>query len=88
MEHLRDVPDPPFKLLCRQPPRMQRKRHVIVNGEVRIENVRLKNEGDIARRRGFIVDRDTVQVDFAFFGFIQTGDAAECRRLPRAGLPE
>ena len=67
---------------------MQRERHVLVNGKVRIEDVRLKHKGDIARRGRFIVDSDIVQIDLAFFRFVQTGDAAERRRLPRACLSE
>ena len=50
--------------------------------------MRLENESDIAFRRGFIVDTHIVQIDRAFFGFVQSSDTAERRCFSCARLSE
>ena len=86
MKHLCNISDTSIDFLCGELSRMQWKRHILVNTEVWIEDMRLEDESDIAFGGGFVVDTHIVQIDCAFFGFVQSGDAAKRRRFPGTRL--
>ena len=60
MEHLRNISDAPIDFLGRKSSRMQRERHILVDAQMRIEDMRLEDESDVAFCWGFIADADTV----------------------------
>ena len=67
---------------------MQGERHVLVNAQVWIEDMRLENEGDIAFGRRFVVNTNVIQVDSAFFGFVQPSDTTKRSRFSGTRLTE
>ena len=59
--------------------KLQAKGHVVENGHMRIERVRLENHRDIAVFRRNVVDDAVANQDLAFADFFQTGQATQRR---------
>ena len=63
----------------------QRKRNVLVGGQMRIEGEQLEHEGDIAVGRLTALHRLSVDQNLAAVDFLQAGDGAQRRGLAAAG---
>ena len=68
--------------------RAQRKREIVVNGEVRIKRILLKNECDIARPRRIAGNVTAVDRNRTRIGTLETGNQPECRGLAGAARPQ
>ena len=88
MQHPRDVSDASVNLLTGKLSRMERERHVLINTQMWIEDMRLEDESDIAFCGSFIVNADPVQVDRPFFGFVQACDTPQRRGFSGTRLSE
>ena len=64
--------------------RAQRKSEIVVNGQVRIKRILLKDESDIARSRRIARDVAAVDGDRACVGTLETGNQAQRRCLTGA----
>ena len=87
MQQLRDLLDPAADRFLVDAPRRraQRKGQIVVDGQVRIKRVLLKDEGDVARRPATsLVTSRPLDHDAAAIGPLEAGDQAQaswsCRR--------
>ena len=88
MKHLCNIFDTPIDFLRRELSRMQWKRHILINTQVWIEDMRLEDESDITFCGSFVVDADIVEIDRAFFRFIQPSNTPKRRRFSCPCLTE
>ncbi len=68
--------------------RSQRKREIVVHGQVRIQRVLLKDEGNVAASRRIVGHVAAIDEDGAPVGTLQPRDQPECRRLPGTARAE
>ena len=65
----------------REPPQLQRERHVLVHGHVRVQGVVLEDHGDVAILGGHVVDDAVADANGPLGDLLQPGDHPQRRAL-------
>ncbi len=88
LEAVRRLAHAPVEAGGVHPPRPQRKRHVLVDAQVRVERVALEHHRHVALGRGHVVHHALADQDPARVRALEPGQHAQQRRLAAARGPE
>ena len=85
LKELRGPRDPLRDFLSREPRVLQRERHVLEHGHMRVQRVALEDHRDVSLLWVQAVHEPVSDVDLAFRDVLESGDAAKRGRLPATG---